>query len=103
MSHVFIIIVVSTADNLLILGLSLDVYEGQITCILGHNGAGKTTLMNMLTGLTEPSSGYATIYGKVENAAETPALTTICCLVSYKYYDIIINYFSIESLYCNNM
>ena len=38
-------------------------YEGQITAILGHNGAGKTTFFNMLTGLTTPTSGTASIYG----------------------------------------
>ncbi|XP_043210381.1 phospholipid-transporting ATPase ABCA3-like, partial [Amphibalanus amphitrite] len=43
--------------------LSLDMYEGQITAILGHNGAGKTTFFNMLTGLTTPTSGTASIYG----------------------------------------
>lgn len=31
---------------------SLNIYEGQITAILGHNGAGKTTLFNILTGTT---------------------------------------------------
>ena len=30
--------------------LSLNLYEGQITVLLGHNGAGKTTTMTMLTG-----------------------------------------------------
>ena len=30
--------------------LSLDLYQNQITALLGHNGAGKTTLMSMLTG-----------------------------------------------------
>lgn len=30
---------------------SLDVYEDQITALLGHNGAGKTTIFNMLSGL----------------------------------------------------
>ena len=30
--------------------MSLDMYEGQITALLGHNGAGKTTTMLMLTG-----------------------------------------------------
>ena len=30
--------------------LSLNMYEGQITVLLGHNGAGKTTTMSMLTG-----------------------------------------------------
>ncbi|XP_071532999.1 cholesterol transporter ABCA5-like [Panulirus ornatus] len=44
-------------------GFSLDIYEGQITAILGHNGAGKTTLFNILTGMTSPSEGYATIFG----------------------------------------
>lgn len=41
----------------------MDVYEGQITAILGHNGAGKTTLFNMLTGMTEPTKGSAFVYG----------------------------------------
>ncbi|NXY90850.1 ABCAA protein, partial [Alcedo cyanopectus] len=43
-------------------GLSLNIYEGQITALLGHNGAGKTTLLNVLSGFTWPSEGSATIY-----------------------------------------
>ncbi|ESP03886.1 hypothetical protein LOTGIDRAFT_110141 [Lottia gigantea] len=42
-------------------GISLDIYQGQITGLLGHNGAGKTTLINMLCGLTPPSQGSAII------------------------------------------
>lgn len=30
--------------------VDLDIYEGNITALLGHNGAGKTTTMSMLTG-----------------------------------------------------
>jgi len=30
--------------------ISLNMYEGQITALLGHNGAGKTTTMSILTG-----------------------------------------------------
>lgn len=44
-------------------GLSLNMYEGQITVLLGHNGAGKTTTMSMLTGMYTPTSGTATING----------------------------------------
>ena len=51
--------------SIAIAGISLDIYENEITCILGHNGAGKTSLMNMLTGLTPPTSGTALIYGLV--------------------------------------
>ncbi|CAL1280707.1 unnamed protein product [Larinioides sclopetarius] len=43
--------------------LSLNIYQGQITALLGHNGAGKTTTINILTGLYTPSSGTASING----------------------------------------
>ena len=39
------------ADKVAVKGVSLNVYHGQITCLLGHNGAGKTTFASMLTGL----------------------------------------------------
>ena len=44
--------------------LSLNIFKGQITALLGHNGAGKTTTISMLTGLYPPSSGSAHINGK---------------------------------------
>jgi len=43
--------------------LSLNLYENQITVLLGHNGAGKTTAMSMLTGLISPTAGTAIING----------------------------------------
>ncbi|KAF8768213.1 ATP-binding cassette sub-family A member 3 like protein [Argiope bruennichi] len=43
--------------------VSLNIYEGQITALLGHNGAGKTTTINILTGLYTPTSGTALISG----------------------------------------
>ncbi|XP_076791657.1 ABC-type organic anion transporter ABCA8B isoform X2 [Arvicanthis niloticus] len=42
--------------------LTLDIYEGQITAILGHSGAGKSTLLNILSGLSVPTKGSVTIY-----------------------------------------
>jgi ABC-2 type transport system ATP-binding protein len=43
--------------------LNLCVNEGEVFGFLGPNGAGKTTTLLMLLGLTEPTSGTATIYG----------------------------------------
>ena len=43
--------------------MSLDVYEGQITALLGHNGAGKSTLIAVLTGMLSPTGGSAMLYG----------------------------------------
>ena len=31
-------------------GVTLDIYNGEITALLGHNGAGKTTTMSIITG-----------------------------------------------------
>lgn len=44
-------------------GTNLTMYNGQITALLGHNGAGKTTTISMLTGLLEPTAGYAEVFG----------------------------------------
>ena len=43
--------------------LHLNLYDDQITVLLGHNGAGKSTTMSMLTGLFPPTSGNATVNG----------------------------------------
>ncbi|WP_311172297.1 ABC transporter ATP-binding protein [Halobellus ordinarius] len=41
--------------------LDLSVPDGTVYGFLGPNGAGKTTTMRMLTGLTTPTSGSATV------------------------------------------
>ncbi|EDL34380.1 ATP-binding cassette, sub-family A (ABC1), member 6 [Mus musculus] len=45
-------------------GLFLDIYESQITAILGHSGAGKSSLLNILSGLYVPTAGSVTVYNK---------------------------------------
>ena len=44
-------------------GLDFDVKEGTILCVLGPNGAGKTTAVRILTTLTRPDAGTATVAG----------------------------------------
>lgn len=43
--------------------LDLRVHAGEIYGLLGPNGAGKTTTIMMLLGLTDPTSGTATVLG----------------------------------------
>lgn len=45
-------------------GLSLEVQEGEVVCLLGRNGAGKTTAIRSIIGLTPPRSGKVAIFGK---------------------------------------
>ncbi|KDR09441.1 hypothetical protein L798_00662, partial [Zootermopsis nevadensis] len=44
-------------------GVTLNIYRGEITALLGHNGAGKTTTMSILTGMYSPTSGSVRING----------------------------------------
>lgn len=43
--------------------ISFEVNKGEIFGFLGANGAGKTTAMRMLCGLSQPTSGAATVAG----------------------------------------
>ncbi|XP_034959956.1 cholesterol transporter ABCA5 isoform X2 [Zootoca vivipara] len=62
--------------------LSFDIYEGQITALLGHSGTGKTTLMHILCGLCPPSDGFASIYGyrvsEIDEMLEARRITGVC-------------------------
>jgi len=44
-------------------GLDFDAREGTILCVLGPNGAGKTTAVRILTTLTHPDRGSASVAG----------------------------------------
>ena len=43
--------------------LDLDVRPGTVLGLLGHNGAGKTTAIRILTTLSQPTEGSATVAG----------------------------------------
>jgi len=43
--------------------ISFSIRKGEVFGFLGANGAGKTTAMRMLTGLSRPSAGKATVAG----------------------------------------
>jgi ABC-2 type transport system ATP-binding protein len=51
-------------DSTALDGLSFQVAKGESLGLLGVNGAGKTTAMDLLLGLTTPTSGTIRMFGK---------------------------------------
>jgi rhamnose transport system ATP-binding protein len=44
--------------------VSLSLYPGQVTALIGENGAGKSTMVKILTGIHQPSEGEIRIDGE---------------------------------------
>lgn len=50
--------------------VSFNVREGEVIGLIGRNGAGKSTLLKVLSRITEPTSGYADVFGRVGSLLE---------------------------------
>lgn len=50
--------------------VSFSVEPGEVVGIIGRNGAGKSTLLKILSRITKPTSGHATVYGRVGSLLE---------------------------------
>ncbi|MGB7449232.1 MAG: ATP-binding cassette domain-containing protein [Ornithinimicrobium sp.] len=53
-------------------GVTFTAEPGRVTGFLGPNGAGKSTTMRVITGLTRPTSGLATVLGQPFRALTNP-------------------------------
>lgn len=50
--------------------VNFEIRQGETVGILGRNGAGKSTLLKILSRITEPTRGYADIFGRVGSLLE---------------------------------
>jgi ABC-type lipoprotein export system ATPase subunit len=50
-------------------GINLDIHQGEFLGIIGKSGAGKTTLLNLISGVSELTSGEVLFYSRVDSDA----------------------------------
>ena len=43
---------------------SLEIFEGELVCIVGSSGCGKSTLLNMLAGFIQPTAGKLLLHNE---------------------------------------
>jgi putative ABC transport system ATP-binding protein len=58
-------------------GITLDLYAGQFTAVMGPSGSGKSTLMHCLAALDAPTSGEAVVDGVTLSTLKDTQLTTL--------------------------
>jgi phospholipid/cholesterol/gamma-HCH transport system ATP-binding protein len=64
-------VTVAFGDNVVLDGLSLDIYRGEILGFVGASGAGKSVLLRAILGLNKKRSGTITLFGvDVDKASE---------------------------------
>jgi ABC-2 type transport system ATP-binding protein len=68
-----------------LLGVDLEVADGEVVCLLGPNGAGKTTIIEILEGFRVPSAGEVRVLGEDPlHAGETWRARTGIVLQSWR-------------------
>ena len=83
-------------------GISFDLYEGEIHCLVGENGAGKSTLMKVLSGAYTPTSGSICLNGKEYNTL-TPTLSRDLGInIVYQENDLVPTMNVYENIYIGN-
>lgn len=64
--------------------IDVSIDKGEIVGFLGPNGAGKTTTLKMLSGLLHPTSGTATVMGRIPWKRESTYLRSISMVMGQR-------------------
>jgi len=68
--------------------ISLNLNEGQFTCLLGSSGSGKTTILRLIAGLEKPDNGKIFLDGKLVSENEKIVLPSSQREIGFIFQDL---------------
>ena len=83
-------------------GITLDVYPGEVHCLVGENGAGKSTLMKVLSGAYTPTSGTIEVDGTTYDKLEPAQSKELGINIVYQENDLVPSMDVVENIYVGN-
>ena len=83
-------------------GVDLDVYPGEVHCLLGQNGAGKSTLIKVLAGAHKPDAGVITWQGQEVSFPNPVAALRAGIATMYQELDVVDGLTVAENIFLGN-
>ena len=74
-------------DQAVLEDVNLQIYEGQVTTIVGLSGAGKSVLLKLIIGLLKPDEGTILFRGKPLSTIKRKEMGSILVRISYMFQD----------------
>jgi phospholipid/cholesterol/gamma-HCH transport system ATP-binding protein len=73
--------------NQILKEVSLSIYEGEVTAIIGKSGVGKSVLLKHIIGLMQPDSGEIFLFGRPLSKMKNPEIDKLREKFSYVFQD----------------
>ena len=68
-------------------GVSLRIFQGQVTTIIGKSGTGKSVLLKHIIGLLQPDAGEIVLYGQSITKIKPSQINRLRARFSYVFQD----------------
>jgi len=73
--------------NQVLRGVSLRIFKGQVTTIIGKSGTGKSVLLKHIIGLLQPDAGEILLYGQPISKMKPSQINQLRARFSYVFQD----------------
>lgn len=74
-------------SNQVLRGVSLRIFQGQVTTIIGKSGGGKSVLLKHIIGLLQPDAGEILLYGQPISKMKPSQINRLRARFSYVFQD----------------